>query len=110
MHLANRRLVVPAPVIAEVGYLLGAKAGSDAEGGFLRSLADGDFRAEDLTPDDYTRMAELVTQYANLPLGTTDAAVVATAERLQCTEVATLDHRDFRVVRPQHVKAFTLLP
>jgi hypothetical protein len=36
--------------------------------------------------------------------------VVSVAERLRCVEVATLDRRDFTVVRPQHVTAFTLLP
>ncbi|GAA4546285.1 hypothetical protein [Pseudonocardia xishanensis] len=55
-------------------------------------------------------MADLVDTYADLPLGTSDASVVALAERLGVTEVATLDHRHFRVVRPRHVDAFTLLP
>ena len=55
-------------------------------------------------------MADLVEQYADLPLGTTDAAVIAVAERLNVTEVATLDHRHFTVVRPDHVKSLTLLP
>jgi hypothetical protein len=36
--------------------------------------------------------------------------VVALAERLDVVEVATLDHRHFRIVRPRHAKAFTLLP
>lgn len=77
---------------------------------FLQSVADGDFEPVDLVPDDYARMAELVGTYADLPLGTTDAAVVAVAERLAITEVATLDRRHFGVVRPRHVPAFTLLP
>jgi predicted nucleic acid-binding protein len=47
---------------------------------------------------------------ADLPLGTTDASVIALAERLEVPEVATLDHRHFTVVRPRHTKAFTLLP
>jgi uncharacterized protein len=55
-------------------------------------------------------MAELVETYADFPLGTTDAAVVAVAERLQIIDVATLDRRHFSVVRPWHVEAFTLLP
>lgn len=55
-------------------------------------------------------MADLVDQYADFPLGTTDAAVVALAERLDVDEIATIDHRHFTVVRPRHVKAFTLLP
>jgi predicted nucleic acid-binding protein len=55
-------------------------------------------------------MAELVKPYADLPLGTCDAAVIALAERLHVDEVATLDLRHFTVVRPRHVTALTLLP
>jgi uncharacterized protein len=55
-------------------------------------------------------MADLVAQYRDLPLGTTDASVVTIAERLGSVEIATLDRRDFTVVRPRHVPAFTLLP
>jgi uncharacterized protein len=55
-------------------------------------------------------MAELVEQYADLPLGTADAAVIALAERLGLTEVAALDRRHFTVVRPNHATALTILP
>jgi predicted nucleic acid-binding protein len=55
-------------------------------------------------------MAGLVETYIDLPLGIVDAAVIAIAERLRLTEIATLDHRHFNVVRPKHVQAFTLLP
>lgn len=59
---------------------------------------------------DWLRIAELVARYRNLPLGTVDASVVATAERLGIREVATVDRRHLTVVRPQHVEAFTLVP
>ena len=110
LHLANRSLLVPATVAAEVGYLLNRDAGADVEALFLSALADGDFSPVDLTAMDYRRAAELVRTYADLPLGTTDATVVAVSERLGVSDVATLDHRHFRVVRPRHVPAFTLLP
>ncbi len=77
---------------------------------FLRSLADGDLVPIDLSPGDFGRMAELVEQYADLPLGTTDAAVIALTERLGLSEVATLDRRHFSVVRPRHIDALQLLP
>lgn len=83
---------------------------SSREALFLQAVAQGDFQAIDLTATDYERMAELVEQYADLPLGTTDASVIALAERLNVTEVATLDRRHFTVVRPRHVVALTLLP
>ena len=50
----------------------------------------------------------LVDRY--LDLGFVDASVVAVAERLDIDTVATINHRDFRVVRPEHATAFTLVP
>jgi predicted nucleic acid-binding protein len=38
------------------------------------------------------------------------AEFAAVAERLRATTIATLNHRDFRVVRPRHIAAFTLIP
>jgi predicted nucleic acid-binding protein len=61
-------------------------------------------------PRDLHRMAELMDAYTDLPLGTVDAAVIATAERLGVTKIATLDRRHFIVVRPTHVASFELLP
>jgi predicted nucleic acid-binding protein len=110
LRLANRRLLVPQTVVAEVGYLLETKVGTFAEVAFLQALANGDLELVDLLPEDLDRMAELVGRYDDLPLGTTDASVIALAERLGVHEIATLDHRHFRVVRPSHVDALTLLP
>jgi uncharacterized protein len=36
--------------------------------------------------------------------------VIAIAERLGITQIATRDRRDFTVVRPRHAGAFELLP
>lgn len=110
LHLAGRELLVPATVVAEVGYLLARKAGAEVEAMFLGAIADGDFRAVNLRPDDFRRAVDLVRQYGDLPLGTTDATVIALTERLGLTEVATLDRRHFSVVRPRHVDVLSLLP
>lgn len=110
MHLAGRRILVPGPVVAEVGYLLARQGGARVEAQFLTSLADGSFWPVELTAADYRRASELVLTYKDLPLGTTDATVIAICERLGLSEVATLDRRHFTVVRPRHVEALTLLP
>lgn len=110
LRLAGRRLLLPPTVVAEVGYLLAREGGPQYEALFLSSIADGSFVVADLTKADYRRMAELVLQYGDMPLGTTDASVITIAERLGVTEVATLDKRHFTVVRPAHVGALTLLP
>jgi predicted nucleic acid-binding protein len=60
LHQAGRELLIPAPVVAEVGYLLAREAGPRVESLFLRSLADGDFTTVDLTAADFARMADLV--------------------------------------------------
>lgn len=55
-------------------------------------------------------MSELVAEYADFPLGGTDASVIALAERLDAFIVVTLDRRHFAAVRPRHREAFELLP
>ncbi|MCY3606953.1 MAG: PIN domain-containing protein [Acidimicrobiaceae bacterium] len=97
-------------VVAETGYLIGRQLGSRSEAQFFDAVADGEIHVETLTANDWHRTAELVGAYADMPLGGTDASVVAIAERLGETSIATLDHRHFGVVRPSHVSAFRLLP
>lgn len=97
-------------VITEVAYLLATRVGPEPEVRFLGDLAAGAFTVEPVAAADWLRIAELVARYRDLPLGTVDASVVAAAERMGITEVATLDHRHFTVVRPAHVDAFRLLP
>ena len=92
-------LVVPALVIAEVTYLIWTRLGPEAEVRFLGDLAAGNLIAEHVHAGDWMRIAELVAQYRDLPLGTVDASVIAAAERLGISEIATLDRRHFTVVR-----------
>jgi predicted nucleic acid-binding protein len=108
LQRADLRLVMPALVVTEVTYMVGRRLGPAAEATFLRGLKDFDIEAP--TPDDWLRMADLVEQYANFPLGGTDASVVALAERLGTDVVITLDYRHFGAIRPRHCAAFRLLP
>ena len=97
LHTARHELLVAATVIAEVGYFLAREAGACVESLSLRSWLMVTLR---LTSADYAQIADLVNTYESLPLGTTDASVVAIAERLGLTDVATLDRRQFTVARP----------
>jgi predicted nucleic acid-binding protein len=110
--IAQTDAVLRAPmlVVAEVAHLAATRLGTEAEVRFLGGLAAGEIIAEPVHPADWERMAELVARYRDLPLGTVDASLVALAERLGETEVATFDHRDLGIVRPLHCAAFTLLP
>ena len=66
LHEGRRDLLVPAPVVAEVGYLLAREAGPRVEALFLRSLAAGDFTVVDLITADFVRMADLVVSCGDL--------------------------------------------
>jgi len=101
---------VPVLVVAEVSYLVATRLGAEAEVRFLGDLASGTLTTESVPPSDWIRVSELVWAYRDLPLGTVDASVVATAERLGLAAIATLDRRHFSVVRPLHVAAFEIIP
>lgn len=103
-------LLLPQPLLAEIGYMLASRAGDQAEVGFLRDVADGVYDLVAVSQEDVNRAAQLVERYSDLPLGTADAVVVAVAERYGAATIATLDRRHFSVVRPSHVSALTLLP
>lgn len=103
-------LVVPTPVVVESSWFIEDRLGPGAEAKFLRSVISGDLRRLDLADADWERALALVESYADLGLGLVDASIVALAERLGATTIATLNHRDFTVVRPRHVGAFDLVP
>ncbi len=103
-------LVVPGPVLVEVDYWALKLLGHDAWEVFIEDVASGAYRLRHLDEDDLVRATELERTYANLDLGLVDASVVVTCERLGETKVATLDRRDFAIVRPRHCDALTILP
>ncbi len=102
------RLVVPALAIAEATYFVGRRLGPTAESKFLSGIAELD--VEGPSGEDFARMAQLVEQYADFPLGGTDASVIALAERLGAQIILTLDRRHFSAIAPRHHTAFELLP
>lgn len=103
-------IMVPAPVVTELEWLLTGRRRFEAFLTLLDAVETGAIEIADLQVADYVRTRELCRSYRDLPLGFVDAAVVAIAERLQETRIATLDHRHFSVVRPRHVTAFELVP
>jgi predicted nucleic acid-binding protein len=103
-------LIIPAPVTAEVDYLLGQRIGRAARLAFLDDLASGRFVVQCLELDEYGTVAELEARYADLDLGLADAAVAVLAARFDTRRLLTFDNRHFRAVRPLQGGAFELLP
>ena len=98
---------VPALVLAEVDHFLGRQRPLMAA-----FLADLDRRAFTLAPldDDLLRRAAAIDRrYASLRLGLVDASIVALAERLGITRIATRDVRHFDAVALQDGRRFDLV-
>jgi hypothetical protein len=77
---------------------------------FFSDVLEGKFRIEMLTDGDYDRTLELCFKYEHSELQFADASLIAIAERLNITEIATIDRRDFRMIAPDHCAAFVLYP
>lgn len=86
------------------------RLGPAAEARFLTLVTSARFELIDLTAEDYRHVIELIGGYADLGLGFVDASIVAIAERLDVTTIATLKGRDFSVVRPVRCDALELIP
>jgi uncharacterized protein len=107
---SRKDLATVPPVIAEAGWFIADRLGSSMEAKFLRVVTSQRVTIVDLNSKDWTRVVELVETYESLGLGTVDASIVAVAERLEITEIATMNGRDFYTVIPAHCTGFTLLP
>jgi predicted nucleic acid-binding protein len=103
-------LILPAPVLGELDYLLRTRIGVDAELRLLEGVGNGPLTVEQFTRQDSVRCRALLLKYRELDLGLADASVIAVAERLGVKRILTVDERDFRAVRAADGKAFILVP
>jgi len=101
-------LLAPVTVLPEAAYLVRTRLGITEELKLIEGFVNGGVGIEPLKGTDLSRAHELMAKYPQL--GFTDSTVVATAERLALTTIATTDRRHFRIVRPAHIKQFTLVP
>jgi uncharacterized protein len=106
----KRELVTPAVVVGEASRLIRFKLGAAAEAAYVRLVTAGPITIVDLIKDDWVRARELVETYVDRPLGLVDAAIIAISERMDITDLASMNGRDFYLVRPKHTTGFTLLP
>lgn len=107
---SDEGMVVSEPVVVETAWYIERRMDVGVEAVFLRALDEGPLVVEDVTPADRNRAAELITVYEDARLGYVDAVTMAIAERLGERRIATLDRRDFSLVRPRHVEAFEIVP
>lgn len=96
LRTARPPYLIPIAILAEVAYVVEARLGPRVMDAFLHDLELGAFTL-DAGEGNLPRIRELTLRYADLPLGFSDAAVIACAERNRGL-VLTVDERDFRVV------------
>jgi uncharacterized protein len=102
------RWILPWAVLPEVDYLLLRHVGHAAELAFVEDVAEGRWHVDWGSPADLRRAHALCAGHRDLRLGLVDGLVMATAERLRATGIATLDHRHFDAVRLH--RPLSLLP
>lgn len=97
------QLITTVGCVTEVMWLLAPHWRAQNE--FLTHVSQGIYACESLLSADFSRIAELNAQYADLPGDFSDLALVSISERLNIAEIATLD-KDFDIYRRYRKKAF----
>ena len=96
------------PVLTEAFYLLNFSW--KAQDNLWEFLARGGIEIADLETRHMGRCRALMGKYGDLPMDLADAALVAVAEARKIESIFTLDHKDFSIYRPSHLKRLALIP
>ena len=90
--------VLPWAILPEVDHLTATHLGPRAQDLWLADLSSGAFNVEWGKTEDLAAAERLCRRYKALRIGLVDAAVVAVAERLRASAIATLDLKHFGAI------------
>ena len=76
----------------------------------LENLRDSETELAPLVRSDLGAIHDIATAYASASFDIVDCCLMAMAERLDVTRIATFDRRDFSIFRPRHCDYLELLP
>jgi hypothetical protein len=103
-------LITTLPVVTEVCYLLQKRCNSLKSIAFLNAQQyAGLFSLFVIGESQLPRMAQLMTQYADLPMDLSDASLVLLAEELGHGRIVSTDKRDFHTYRWKNHQPFNNL-
>jgi uncharacterized protein len=108
--LYSGQFVIPYVVLTEAAFLFNRTGGIPALVQFLDALVKADYEYEIISNDDLIRIREIMATYRDAKLDFVDCCVMALSERLNITQVCTLDHRDFSIFRPKYGDYLEILP
>lgn len=77
---------------------------------FLEAFSKSQPDLQDVTVEDLQQVQAIMQQYASARLDFVNCCIMALAERLNITQVCTLDQRDFGIFRPKHCVYLEMLP
>lgn len=108
LKLIKEPLITNWPVLTEAMYLLNFS--QVAQELCLEFIKSAGIAVRGGNSEDLSRIRQLMKQYKDLPVDFIDASIIALAEAEDVTTIFTLDHKDFRVYSPKHIKRFRLIP
>jgi len=97
LKVLREPLVTVWPAVTEAMYLLGDLP--KAQEALWEMLARGVLQFLPLDLTEVPRIRELMSKYADRPMGLADAALVRVAEREGIRQIFTVDRKDFSVYR-----------
>ena len=97
LKVLRESLVTVWPAVTEAMYLLGDLP--KAQEALWEMLARGVLQFLPLHLTEVPRIRELMSKYADRPMGLADAALVRVAEREGIRQIFTVDRKDFSVYR-----------
>ena len=97
-------LVTTIASITETLHLLNFSRNAQID--FLAWINAGALTIEPITANDIARIKELTIKYSDLPMDFADACLVLLGEKLNISNIATID-RDFDIYRLKGKKTFT---
>ncbi|MCY3917403.1 MAG: PIN domain-containing protein [Chloroflexi bacterium] len=103
-------MLVPDVVLPEVSYLITRDIGHSGMQTFLEHYMQLDVQLEAVGMEDLARVRDIVSAYADARFDIVDCCIMAIAERLNVTRIATFDRRDFSIFQPRHCDFLELLP
>jgi len=104
----NQPLGTTWAVLTEAFYLLGFSW--KAQDNLWEFVLRGGMEILPLNANLRVRCRTLMKKYRDLPMDLADGTLVAVSEQKKTETVFTLDHRDFNIYRPHHIKHFKIFP
>lgn len=108
-RMRGQRLITTWPCLTETMYILGNMGGYFFQAILWEWIEDNRLILHQLSPEETTRMAQLMERYADTPMDLADASLIAAAETLNLRQVFTID-ADFYIYRLPDGSALEVIP